>query len=93
MEYLIVACVAKSFEECYKKTNERLNKLEVRLIGAQAISLARFSFRLVDQLHHEKENETFGGVRLLNYRVIDTLRKVHIKRKRSRIIGAALGSL
>ena len=42
--------VARAIEEHYKKESTRFNKLTSRLIGAQAIALAKYSYRLVDNI-------------------------------------------
>ena len=46
--------VAKLIDEQYCKENQRMTKLEVRLIGAQAISFAQYSNRLVDSIAHDQ---------------------------------------
>ena len=50
-------CLASKIREHYNdESNRHNNKLPVRLIGSQAITLARYSYRLVDTL--ECDNET-----------------------------------
>ena len=41
-------------QEHYEDESKRFNKLSVRLIGAQAIALARYCYRLVDALANTK---------------------------------------
>ena len=42
--------LACRIEEHYNIESHRMNKLDTRLIGSQAISLAQFSYRIVDCL-------------------------------------------
>ena len=42
--------VANIINEHYNNEQKRMNKLSVRIIGSQAISLAQFSFRLIDAI-------------------------------------------
>ena len=49
--------IAKSILEQYQIENKRMNVLEVRLIGSQAINLAQYGFRLVDSLWLENSTE------------------------------------
>ena len=45
--------IAAKIDEQYAKESDRYKKLEVRLIGSQAISLARYSYRLIDAIKTE----------------------------------------
>ena len=45
-----LAFVASLIREHYKDKDKRSNNLSIRLIGEQAIALARYSYRLVDAL-------------------------------------------
>lgn len=49
--------IAKKVKEHHDKSKTCHNKLQVRLIGAQAIKLAQFYYRLVDILACENESE------------------------------------
>ena len=68
--------IAKSILEQYEKPNERFNVLNVRLIGAQAISLARYSFRLIDELKYNGENPNEKLKRLALSKICETLRDI-----------------
>ncbi len=56
-----LAYLAKKIEEHYNNETKRYNRLPVRLIGAQAIALARFGYRLADSLEYLGES---GGQKL-----------------------------
>ena len=43
-------------DEQYCKENQRMNKLKVRLIGAQAIFLAQYSNRLIYSINLDQES-------------------------------------
>jgi len=49
--------LASRVREHYNDESTRHNKLSVRLIGNQAIGLARYSYRLVDTLRYDNESE------------------------------------
>ncbi len=68
--------IAKSIQEHYDNVNDRLKKLEVRLIGAQAIALAKYSYRLIDvlQIPGEKDNQRIK--RLALAKICETLRDI-----------------
>ena len=51
-----LAFVARAVKEHYSDQSKRSNNLSIRLIGRQAIALAKYSYRLIDSL--ETENET-----------------------------------
>ena len=61
-----LAYLAKKIEEHYNDEHKRFNKLPVRLIGEQAISLARYGYRLVDclQSHDETEGQKLRRIAL-----------------------------
>lgn len=52
-----LAYLANRIDEHYKNENKRYNRLPVRLIGAQAIALARFGYRLADCLQYPQETD------------------------------------
>lgn len=49
--------LAKKIKEHYDDENKHFNKLPIRLIGDQAITIARYSYRLVDSLKTDTETE------------------------------------
>ena len=51
-----LAFLARQIREHYNDKEKRSNKISTRLIGEQAISLARYSFRLIDGLEMEGES-------------------------------------
>ena len=55
-----LAFLSTKVREHYADEAKRCNKLSVRLIGAQAIALARYSYRIVDSL--QTANETDGEI-------------------------------
>ena len=77
--------IARAIEEQYQKPNERFKKLDVRLIGAQAISLARYSFRLVDQLQYQNEYKAEIIMRLALAKICSTLRDIGAEMNRVKI--------
>ena len=50
-----LAFLARKIREHYNDKDKRANTISTRLIGEQAISLARYSFRLIDALGMEDE--------------------------------------
>ena len=52
-----LAYLANRIVEHYKNENKCYNRLPVRLIGAQAIALARFGYRLADCLQYPQETD------------------------------------
>ncbi|CAB3999878.1 Hypothetical predicted protein [Paramuricea clavata] len=52
-----LAFLSTKVREHYADEAKRSNKLSVRLIGAQAIALARYSYRIVDSLQTANETE------------------------------------
>ncbi len=52
-----LAYLSTKMQEHHHDESKRFNKLSVRLIGAQAVSLARHSYRLVDCLKTTSETE------------------------------------
>ncbi len=61
-------------KEHYDDESKRFNKLSVRLIGAQAIALARHSYRLVDALQTTSETEGGKLRRLALGKIVEYLR-------------------
>ena len=49
--------IGSRIDEQYSRESERMKALDIRLIGSQAISLAQYSFRLIDILKLEYQNE------------------------------------
>lgn len=47
--------IASKIREHYQDTNKRTNKLGARLIGAQGIALAKYSFRLIDAMKDDDD--------------------------------------
>lgn len=47
--------LASKIKEHYNNESTRHNKLPIRIIGSQAIALARYSFRLIDSLECDNE--------------------------------------
>ena len=68
--------MAKKIDEHFNKESTQHNKLNTccRLIGEQAISLARFSFRLVDSLHNNGETTAQKTKRLVLSKLCQILR-------------------
>lgn len=52
-----LAYLVPKIKEHYANENKRYNQLPTRLIGDQAISLARYGYRLVDGLDHDESTE------------------------------------
>lgn len=52
-----LAYLSTKVREHYADEAKRANKFSVRLIGAQAIALARYSYRIVDSLQTANETE------------------------------------
>lgn len=77
--------IAKNIEEHYNRPNDRLKKLQVRLIGAQAISLARYSYRLVDVLKNDDEDQTQLLKRLALSKICESLRDIGSEMNRVKI--------
>ena len=70
--------LAKNIREHYENEIKRLNKLETRLIGAQAIALAQYSFRLVDILQVADESSTQKLKRAALAKICESLRDAGI---------------
>ena len=68
--------VAMKIEEHYKNDKERNKKLSTRLIGAQAIALARYSLRIVDVLEMNNESGWMRIRRLAMSKICESLRNV-----------------
>ncbi|XP_065639723.1 uncharacterized protein LOC136072530 [Hydra vulgaris] len=66
--------LAKNIREHYQNESKRMNKLETRLIGAQAVSLAQYSFRLVDILQIENESNIQKLKRTVLAKICESLR-------------------
>lgn len=66
--------LASIVREHYSDESNRHNKLPVRLIGNQAIALARYSYRLVDTLKCENETEAQKAKRLALGKIGEYLR-------------------
>ena len=80
-----LAYLANKVEEHYSNEHKRHNRLPVRLIGAQAIALARFGYRLADCLQYEGETDGQRLCRIALSKSIQFLRnagglfnKIHI---------------
>ena len=56
--------IAKRIEEHYENKSERYKKYTIRLIGAQAISLSRYSLRLIDVMKDENDTNV-QNIRLI----------------------------
>jgi hypothetical protein len=61
-------------QEHYEDESKRFNKLSVRLIGAQAIALARYCYRLVDALQTPSESEGENLRRLALGKIVEYFR-------------------
>lgn len=68
--------VAQRIDEHYQKESERMKKLDNRLIGSQAISLAQFSFRLVDTLKCDNESDAQKIKRMAMSKICQYLRDI-----------------
>ena len=66
--------LAKKVKEHFQDEKKRFNKLPVRLIGDQAITIARHSYRLVDSLKTSNETEGQRLRRLALSKAIEYLR-------------------
>ena len=69
-----LAYLSTKVKEHYADETKRANKLSVRHIGAQAIPLARYSYRIVDSLQTANENEGKKLQRLALGKVVQYLR-------------------
>lgn len=84
--------IAKSILEQYEKPNERFKKLDVRLIGAQAISLARYSFRLIDELKSPNENPNEMLKRIALSKICEILRDIGSEMNRVKVESSSYSS-
>ncbi|XP_047145027.1 uncharacterized protein LOC124818342 [Hydra vulgaris] len=66
--------LAKNIRKHYENESKKLNKLETRLIGAQAIALAQYSFRLVDILQVANESSIEKLKRAALAKICESLR-------------------
>ena len=80
-----LAYLRTKIQEHYDDESKRFNKLGIRIIGQQAIALARNSFRLVDCLKTVEETEGEKLKRLALSKIVENLRnasglfnKIHI---------------
>ncbi|XP_066914986.1 uncharacterized protein [Clytia hemisphaerica] len=71
-----LAYIAKEIVKHHDAEENKLKRLEVRLIGSQAISLAQYSFRLVDSLCSPDETPTQQIKRLALAKICETLRDI-----------------
>ena len=69
-----LAFVAAKFKEHFENEKERYNVLSFRLIGAQAISLARYSYRVIDSLAKDDESPQQSIKRLALGQICKALR-------------------
>lgn len=69
-----LAYLSTKVREHYADEAKRANKFSVRLIGAQAIALARYSYRIVDSLQTANETEGEKLRRLALGKVVQYLR-------------------
>ena len=81
-----LAYLRSKLEEHYSDEGKRFNKLSIRLIGRQAIVLARHCYRLVDCLESETETEGEKLKRLALSKIAEYLRnagglfnKIHVQ--------------
>ena len=68
--------IGDRIDEHYMNESIRMIKIDVRLIGAQAIALAQFSFRLVDSLYITHENKAQVTKLLSLTKICQTLRDI-----------------
>nr|XP_047141469.1 uncharacterized protein LOC124816356 [Hydra vulgaris] len=68
--------IGKMYEEHYRVEDNRLKTPSVRIIDAQAISIAQYGYRLVDVLKHNKESEQEKVIRLVLAQIFTALRDV-----------------
>jgi len=68
--------VARTIKEHFNDENSRFKKLTFRLIGVQAISLARLSFRLVDALIIQEKSEIEKVKRIALSKLCQALRNI-----------------
>jgi hypothetical protein len=66
--------LAHNIREHYQNESKRLNKLETRLIGAQAVALAQYSFRLIDILQVADESNIQKLKRVALAKICESLR-------------------
>lgn len=69
-----VSILSQQIREHYNDKEKSSNKISTRLIGEQAISLARYSFRLIDALEMEGESQPQKIKRLVLGKVAQYLR-------------------
>ena len=62
------------FQDHYKDDKKRFNKIPVRLIGEQAVAIARYGYRLVDSLQLPDESPAQAVKRLSLSRIVLYLR-------------------
>ena len=78
-EYPLLGCglsyLVTLIKENYADKKNRHNKIPTRLIGAQAIALARYAYRLTDSLHSSDESPVQRVTRLAPGRVVLHLRE------------------
>lgn len=84
--------VAKGIKEHHQNEQKRFNKLETRLIGDQVISLAQYSFRLVDILEIPGETKSQMLKRLALGKICQTLRDVGVLINQVHINGESYAS-
>ena len=68
--------VADQRKEHYNQESSRMKSLTIRLIGAQAIKLAQYSYRLVDSLEIEIETDSLLLSRLALSKICEKLRDI-----------------
>ena len=66
--------VAKSVQEHYENKEQRSNNLTIRLIGRQAIAIARYGYRLVDCLQTGCESHSEKILRMVLGKAVQNLR-------------------
>ena len=66
--------IASKIKEHYDDQSKRFNKLSIRLIGEQAITLARYSYRLVDSLQMPDESKNQELRRIALSKIAEYLR-------------------
>ncbi|XP_065640875.1 uncharacterized protein LOC136073268 [Hydra vulgaris] len=64
------------YEEHYLVEDNRLKTPSVRIIGAQAISIAQYGYRLVDVLKYNKESEQEKVIRLVLAQIFTALQDI-----------------
>ena len=69
-------CIATKIKEHCDDKNTRSNKLGIRLIGAQAIALARYSLRIVDQIKDIDDTPTTKMQMVVLSKICQKLRNI-----------------